>query len=46
MESLEVKMNMSVAEKLTGLKNGKFFRSTEIIVLEVLGTGQPLTLEW
>lgn len=46
MESLEVKMNVSVAEKLTSLKNGKFFHSMEIIVLEVLGTGQPLILEW
>ena len=43
MESLEVKMNMSVAEKLTSLTNGNFFHSMKVIVLEMICTGHPLS---
>lgn len=41
MDYLEVKMKMSVAEKLTSLTNGKFPYSMKIIVLEI-STGHPL----
>lgn len=46
MESLEVKMNMSIAEKLTSLTIGKFLHSMKSIVLEMIYAGAPLTLEW
>lgn len=44
MESLEVKMNMSVAEKPTSLTVGKFLQSMKIVVLEVVHAGHSLNL--